>query len=517
MAAPVAMAAVASTAGDSAAPLGFTTPRSGPAVAGEEEACRFGARCRRKDCGYRHEEVREIDLVPIVCRFGKRCKRGDCWYRHEEPRLLDRSQALGECRHGVRCMALKCPFTHPVANFAPLVDDLRSAVCARRDPHAERIDFLRKDVDVIRKALAKHPKGEDLEGIFGRLDGFDDAIGDLRSAFRGQGAQLAGGGLADAVEKLSASVASQDVRLAESSDNGRRLDRLSADLDMMREATVDKVSFDIMKNKLDGFDEVVRKLGSAAASQEQLLAAALQRCSGLEQRVDRQSEDLSKVRDEDIDGLVGGLDAVREVSRSMEAELAGLVARVDNLGSSLELVGGARQRQAGGSSDGFEADLVRLENRLCSTEIRINGLAKRVDEVVEPMSKAVSMSLRETRRKLDGFEGLQGETRRELDAQVRLHDKLSDRVADLEERHGMRFRSVDFRLAELDRGLQAQGSEVSSFGAVLDAVAERVGQAASTRENLPRDICFQFQNTGMCRYGASCRFQHCALLAAEEC
>merc|ERR1719190_7276 len=77
------------------------------------QPCRFGRRCKRRDCPNAHPEGRDIDTSLNPCAFGLRCKRKGCFYDHPEGRLIDDKPEKGMCKFGVRCSRPDCLYDHP--------------------------------------------------------------------------------------------------------------------------------------------------------------------------------------------------------------------------------------------------------------------------------------------------------------------------------------------------------------------------------------------------------------------
>lgn len=77
------------------------------------QPCRFGKRCKRRDCPNLHPEGRDIDTSLNPCAFGTRCKRKGCFYDHPEGRLIDLDPTKGMCKFGARCTRPDCLYDHP--------------------------------------------------------------------------------------------------------------------------------------------------------------------------------------------------------------------------------------------------------------------------------------------------------------------------------------------------------------------------------------------------------------------
>lgn len=77
------------------------------------QPCRFGRKCKRRDCPNAHPEGRDIDTALNPCAFGIRCKRKGCFYDHPEGRLIDQNPTQGMCKYGARCSRADCLYDHP--------------------------------------------------------------------------------------------------------------------------------------------------------------------------------------------------------------------------------------------------------------------------------------------------------------------------------------------------------------------------------------------------------------------
>ena len=75
-------------------PLGGACPIRNCAKGTHPEDCRWGKKCTRDGCLYRH-------YGPVHCQFGGRCTAENCTKRHPEP-----------CKSGNNCHNQQCPFTH---------------------------------------------------------------------------------------------------------------------------------------------------------------------------------------------------------------------------------------------------------------------------------------------------------------------------------------------------------------------------------------------------------------------
>eukprot|EP00443_Scrippsiella_acuminata_P119549 CAMPEP_0115603602 /NCGR_PEP_ID=MMETSP0272-20121206/16509_1 /TAXON_ID=71861 /ORGANISM="Scrippsiella trochoidea, Strain CCMP3099" /LENGTH=397 /DNA_ID=CAMNT_0003039123 /DNA_START=37 /DNA_END=1230 /DNA_ORIENTATION=- len=83
------------------------------------QPCRFGKRCKKRDCPNAHPEGRDIDSAWNPCAFGRRCKRKGCFYDHPEGRIIDDNPEKGMCKFGIRCSRPDCLYDHPEGR-APL-------------------------------------------------------------------------------------------------------------------------------------------------------------------------------------------------------------------------------------------------------------------------------------------------------------------------------------------------------------------------------------------------------------
>lgn len=88
------------------------------------QPCRFGRRCKRRDCPNAHPEGRDIDTELNPCAFGRRCKRKGCFYDHPEGRVIDDDPMKGMCKFGARCSRPDCLYDHPEGR-APVAGDAR--------------------------------------------------------------------------------------------------------------------------------------------------------------------------------------------------------------------------------------------------------------------------------------------------------------------------------------------------------------------------------------------------------
>lgn len=77
------------------------------------QPCRFGRRCKKRDCPNAHPEGRDIDTAWNPCAFGRRCKRKGCFYDHPEGRIIDEQPEKGMCKFGARCSRPDCLYDHP--------------------------------------------------------------------------------------------------------------------------------------------------------------------------------------------------------------------------------------------------------------------------------------------------------------------------------------------------------------------------------------------------------------------
>lgn len=91
------------------------------------QPCRFGKRCKKRDCPNAHPEGRDIDSEINPCAFGKRCKRQGCFYDHPEGRFIDEDPTKGMCKFGVQCARADCLYSHPEGRVA--IAGLEPKVC----------------------------------------------------------------------------------------------------------------------------------------------------------------------------------------------------------------------------------------------------------------------------------------------------------------------------------------------------------------------------------------------------
>lgn len=89
------------------------------------QPCRFGRRCKRRDCPNAHPEGRDIDTSLNPCAFGRRCKRKGCFYDHPEGRLIDDDPTKGMCKFAARCSRPDCLYDHPEGRVALVGPDPR--------------------------------------------------------------------------------------------------------------------------------------------------------------------------------------------------------------------------------------------------------------------------------------------------------------------------------------------------------------------------------------------------------
>lgn len=82
------------------------------------QPCRFGKKCKKRDCPNAHLEGREIDSELNPCAFGRRCKRQGCFYDHPDGRLIDADPTKGMCKFGVQCARADCLYSHPEGRAA---------------------------------------------------------------------------------------------------------------------------------------------------------------------------------------------------------------------------------------------------------------------------------------------------------------------------------------------------------------------------------------------------------------
>jgi len=91
------------------------------------QPCRFGKRCKKRDCPNAHLEGRDIDSEINPCAFGRRCKRQGCFYDHPEGRFIDEDPTKGQCKFGVQCARADCLYSHPEGRVA--IAGLEPKVC----------------------------------------------------------------------------------------------------------------------------------------------------------------------------------------------------------------------------------------------------------------------------------------------------------------------------------------------------------------------------------------------------
>eukprot|EP00930_Biecheleria_cincta_P023542 TRINITY_DN16998_c0_g1_i2.p1 TRINITY_DN16998_c0_g1~~TRINITY_DN16998_c0_g1_i2.p1 ORF type:complete len:471 (-),score=101.04 TRINITY_DN16998_c0_g1_i2:65-1267(-) len=91
------------------------------------QPCRFGKRCKKRDCPNAHVEGRDIDSEINPCAFGRRCKRQGCFYDHPEGRMIDDDPTKGMCKFGVQCARADCLYSHPEGRVA--IAGLEPKVC----------------------------------------------------------------------------------------------------------------------------------------------------------------------------------------------------------------------------------------------------------------------------------------------------------------------------------------------------------------------------------------------------
>jgi len=91
------------------------------------QPCRFGKRCKKRDCPNAHTEGRDIDSEINPCAFGRRCKRQGCFYDHPEGRMIDEDPTKGQCKFGAQCARADCLYSHPEGRVA--IAGLEPKVC----------------------------------------------------------------------------------------------------------------------------------------------------------------------------------------------------------------------------------------------------------------------------------------------------------------------------------------------------------------------------------------------------
>mmetsp|Transcript_64650 Transcript_64650/g.114996 ORF Transcript_64650/g.114996 Transcript_64650/m.114996 type:complete len:417 (+) Transcript_64650:105-1355(+) len=91
------------------------------------QPCRFGKRCKKRDCPNAHPEGRDIDSEINPCAFGRRCKRQGCFYDHPEGRMIDQDPTKGQCKFGAACARADCLYSHPEGRVA--IAGLEPKVC----------------------------------------------------------------------------------------------------------------------------------------------------------------------------------------------------------------------------------------------------------------------------------------------------------------------------------------------------------------------------------------------------
>lgn len=84
------------------------------------QECRFGKKCKKRDCPNKHSEGRDIDTAWNPCAFARKCKRKGCFYDHPEGRDIDNDPTKGMCKHMERCTRPDCLYDHPPGR-APVV------------------------------------------------------------------------------------------------------------------------------------------------------------------------------------------------------------------------------------------------------------------------------------------------------------------------------------------------------------------------------------------------------------
>eukprot|EP00931_Biecheleriopsis_adriatica_P109357 TRINITY_DN8360_c0_g1_i1.p1 TRINITY_DN8360_c0_g1~~TRINITY_DN8360_c0_g1_i1.p1 ORF type:complete len:428 (+),score=85.28 TRINITY_DN8360_c0_g1_i1:121-1404(+) len=91
------------------------------------QPCRFGRRCKKRDCPNAHPEGRDIDSELNPCAFGRRCKRQGCFYDHPEGRAIDEDPTKGMCKFGAQCARADCLYSHPEGRVA--IAGLEPKIC----------------------------------------------------------------------------------------------------------------------------------------------------------------------------------------------------------------------------------------------------------------------------------------------------------------------------------------------------------------------------------------------------
>mmetsp|Transcript_88221 Transcript_88221/g.205255 ORF Transcript_88221/g.205255 Transcript_88221/m.205255 type:complete len:297 (+) Transcript_88221:88-978(+) len=99
------------------------------------QPCRFGRRCKRRDCPNAHPEGRDIDTSLNPCAFGRRCKRKGCFYDHPEGRVIDDDPTKGMCKFGKRCSRPDCLYDHPEGRTPLTGPDPRICFCCHDPGH----------------------------------------------------------------------------------------------------------------------------------------------------------------------------------------------------------------------------------------------------------------------------------------------------------------------------------------------------------------------------------------------
>lgn len=98
--------------------------------------CRFGAKCTRKDCKYKHD-VAAIDANDKPCRFGAKCTNKVCKYKHAVAEVAAVVDYNKPCRFGAKCTNKVCKYEHEDVDAAVIADDDKpcrfGVKCNRKD------------------------------------------------------------------------------------------------------------------------------------------------------------------------------------------------------------------------------------------------------------------------------------------------------------------------------------------------------------------------------------------------
>jgi len=78
-----------------------------------EAECRFGNRCHRADCQFKHPTTRQTSAAN--CKFGLACNRRDCYFAHPAGWIFENlgQPFVPDCRYGLNCYRANCYFAHP--------------------------------------------------------------------------------------------------------------------------------------------------------------------------------------------------------------------------------------------------------------------------------------------------------------------------------------------------------------------------------------------------------------------